>query len=200
MGVCLKNIKCLVTDLDGTLIRLPVDWDYIREKVRLFLKTEHPLKPLIQSIDEIVHDEALIRAVFSIIEEYEVKAIKTIRREPELREFLVDLKNRGIRIALVTQQGTRPAKIALYKLGILDLFDLIITRDIIRRREDQLRKVLEITDIDASEVLFIGDAPWDYEAGTSLGCITIIVGSRVPNAPVRVDNFLELRKILWSTL
>ncbi len=196
MGVCLKNIKCLVTDLDGTLIRLPVDWDYIREKVRLFLKTEHPLKPLIQSIDEIVHDEALIRAVFSIIEEYEVKAIKTIRREPELREFLVDLKNRGIKIALVTQQGTRPAKIALYKLGILDLFDLIITRDIIRRREDQLRKVLEIMDIDASEVLFIGDAPWDYEAGTSLGCTTIVVGSRVPNAPVRVDNFLELRKIL----
>ncbi|RLE63705.1 MAG: hypothetical protein DRN53_01815 [Thermoprotei archaeon] len=196
MGIQLRKIRCLVTDLDGTLVRLPIDWDYVRAKIRNFLKTNHPLKPLLPSLNEVIQNEELMRTVLSMIEEEEVKAVEKIGKSPKLREILFKLKSRNMKLVLITQQSTRPAKIALSKLGILDLFDLIITRNIVREREEQLRKVIEIMGVSPSEVVFVGDAPWDYEAGTRLGCLTIMVGNRVPSAHIRLSSFLELEKLL----
>ena len=43
-------IKGIITDLDGTLIRLPINEDEIKDKLRAYFHTNDNLVPLIPSI------------------------------------------------------------------------------------------------------------------------------------------------------
>ncbi len=187
----MNRLKYLISDLDGTLTDLDINWNQIRETIRQILGTNHPLKPLATSIPEAARgDPKLIREAYRIIEEYEYKAALKARRDNKLIEFLGRIKNLGFKIALVTLQARRPAIKVLENLGVLEYFDIIVTRDDSIIREEQLKIVLNGFKAKPEETIFVGDTVWDLEAGRKLRLKTFIVGGQNENC--NINNITKL--------
>ncbi len=190
------RVKLAVFDLDGTLAHLPIDWDELRARVREFMGTDHPLKPLGPSIPVAAgENKELEERAFKIVEEAELEAAREAKPDPELRAALEELKSAGAKLALVTLQARRPALTALEGLGVGDLFDLVITREDSLSREEQLRMVLQRLRVKPGEAAMVGDLPWDAEAGRRLGCITVIVGERA-KGDFNVESAAEAARLL----
>ncbi len=182
--------------MDGTLVKLDIDWDELREKVREIIKTDHPLKPLGPSILETTEgSEELRKRAFDLVESEEVRAALSASPDPELKAMLSRLKSRGIKIALVTFQSTKPATIALKRLEILQFFEFLITREYSLNRKKQLSIALERLRADPRRTVFAGDSSWDVSAGKELGCYTVVVGRNLEGADLYVEKFVELEKV-----
>ena len=192
-----RKFKFLVTDLDGTLASLPIVFDDIRNKVRAFLKTDHPLRPLAVSIPAVTGgNKDLMEKAFKIIEEEELKATSQATYNPELHNFLKRLKAEGFKIGLVTQQGQKPAEVALMRMQIYELFDVLVARECVIDRAEQLRLALKLLGGAPEETIYLGDSPMDLEAGTLVGCFTVIVGERVSGAPLKINKFIDVEKLI----
>ncbi|HIE23749.1 MAG TPA: HAD family hydrolase [Candidatus Korarchaeota archaeon] len=188
--------RFLITDMDGTLVTLDIDWDEIRKKVREIIRTDHPLKPLGPSILETTAgNEELRKRAFELVEDEEVRAALGASPDPELREMLSRLKKRGIRIALVTFQSLKPATIALKNLGVLPFFEFLITREYSLNRKEQLSITINRLQADPKRTVFAGDSPWDVSAGKELCCFTVVVGRNIEGADLYVERFVELEKL-----
>lgn len=192
----MAGYRFLVTDLDGTLVTLDIDWDELREKVRKIIKTDHPLKPLGPSILETTKsNEALRKKAFELVESEEVRAALGASPNPELKEMLSRLREKGIKIALVTLQSLKPATITLKKLGVRHLFEFLITREYSLDRKEQLSLAMGLLKANPRETVFAGDSPWDVMAGKELGCFTVVVRRNIEGADLYVERFVELEKL-----
>ena len=190
----LMKFKALITDLDYTLVFLPIDWEKLREEVRKILKTSHPLKPLASSIPVAAKgDKRLIEKAFKYIEEVEFRASETVKYNRELVDFFKKLKDRGLKIGLVTLQGLRPARNTLRKLGILEFFDVIVTREDSLSRKEQILIALRKLNVKASETIFVGDSVTDAKAGKELGIYTVIIGNKASGGQ-NLENIIELNE------
>lgn len=192
----MSRYEFLVTDMDGTLVTLDIDWDKLREKVREIIRTDHPLKPLGPSILETTEgNEELRKRAFDLVESEEVRAALGASPDPELKATLSRLKSRGIKMALVTFQSAKPATIALKRLEVLSFFEFLITREYSLNRKKQLSIALDRLRADPRRTVFAGDSFWDVLAGKELGCYTVVVGRNLEGADLYVEKFVELEKV-----
>lgn len=189
------GFKGLITDLDGTLVHLPINWDNLRIKVRKILKTNHPLKPLAPNISKASKgNKNLEKLAFKLVEEEELKAANFACYNDALYNFLKQIKLHGVKTALVTLQGYKSTRKVLENLRIAQFFDIVITRERSLSRLEQLKLALNLLKINPRETLFIGDSPWDSEAGRRVGCFTVIVKNKNVYADEFIDNFLDIKK------
>lgn len=199
----LMRFKALVTDLDGTLVTLPIDWDKLRERVRKILKTNHPLKPIAPNVPKAARgDPILIEKAFKLIEKEELKASESVKFDEELYEFFQWIKWRGMKVGLVTLQGRRSAKRTLERLGILKFFDSIVTRENSLMRCEQLLVTLRKLNTKPSETIFVGDTRSDIIAGKELGLFMVIVGSKSyeVKGDMSVSKITELQSLLGRVI
>lgn len=195
------RFKYFITDLDGTLVKLNIDWEMLRNAIRKLLKTDHPLKPLATSIPIAAKgNNELIEQAFNYIKEVELHASDNVTRDEELINFFKWLNLNGIKIGLVTLQAKEPAIVTLNKLGILEFFSVIISREDDLYRINQLSLALKQLNANPIKTIFIGDTQWDIEAGKKLNCYTVSVNQNVLGADLYVKSVLELRKIFKSYL
>ncbi len=188
----LQGKKALITDLDGTLTNLGINWDSLREKVRREMGWNHPLRPLGMSIPKAARNREEIKKAFSIVEEAELEAAERAHFDPSLRLTLSKVKGAGLKIGLVTLQARRPAIKALDNLGVMEFFDIIVTREYSLDRKKQLEFAIEKLGVRPQECIFVGDAPWDVKAGKELGCLTVCVRREVEGADVYIKDLENL--------
>jgi len=170
----------LITDLDGTLVDLGIDWDQLRDRIRREMGWNHPLKPLGPSIPVAAGgDREKIEAAFKIVEIAEIEAAMRAERDEKLASSLERLRGFGLRIGLVTLQALKPALTALRRLGVLEFFDVIVTREISLSREEQLRLAIEKLRGTPERSIFVGDTEMDLESSRRIGCLFVSVGRRV---------------------
>jgi len=170
----------LITDLDGTLVDLGIDWDQLRDRIRREMGWNHPLKPLGPSIPVAAGgDREKIEAAFKIVEIAEIEAAMRAERDEKLASSLERLRGFGLRIGLVTLQALKPAITALRRLGVLEFFDVIVTREISLSREEQLRLAIEKLRGTPERSIFVGDTEMDLESSRRIGCLFVSVGRRV---------------------
>lgn len=189
----LQGKKAMITDLDGTLVDLRIDWDSLREKVKREMGWDHPLKPLGVSIPLAAKDEEEMRRAFDIVEKSELEAASKAEPDPHLRDLLVEVKRMGLRLGLITMQASRSAVLVLVRIGINDLFDVIVTRDYSLDRRAQLSYAMRKMSVKGEECIFLGDMPWDVYSGKELGCFTICVGKAIEGADTYLESIKELR-------
>ncbi len=189
------SLRALITDMDGTLVDLGIDWDALRERIRREMGWRHPLRPLGMSIAEVARSDEEARRAYSIVEEEEYRAAQRAKRDDDLIRFLSNLKNRGVKLGLVTMQAMRSTKVVLSRLGVLDLFDIIVTRDRSIRRDEQLRMAMNALGVNPHEVLFIGDTPWDVESAKRIGVAFISVRNCYKEFPC-VKDFKEIAGLI----
>ncbi len=188
----LQGKKALITDLDGTLTNLGINWDSLREKVRREMGWNHPLRPLGMSIPKAARNKEEIDKAFSIVEKAELEAAERARFNPSLRLTLSKIKEVGLKIGLVTLQARRPATKALDNLGVMEFFDIIVTREYSLDRKKQLEFAMEKLGVRPRECIFVGDAPWDVKAGKELGCLTVCVRREVEGADIYIEDLENL--------
>lgn len=90
-----------------------------------------------------------------------------------IREVLESLRDRGIRLAVVTGKGPRSAEISLDILGLADYFQHVIAGSAQGAvKPDAMRTILQDWQFAPAEALSVGDAPSDVHAAHEVGLVS----------------------------
>ena len=168
-------IKGIIFDLDGTLVRLPIRYEIIFEKLQNLFDTKDEFKPLIPTIlKKANNDIELLQQAFDLICEEETLAANNSEVIDGAIDILNYFKKRNYSLSLVTMQCMKAAKLVLDKMQISELFSSIITRDDSNQRSTQIKKSFEILSLSPDKVMVIGDRIHDVKSAKEVGCSAIL--------------------------
>jgi pyrophosphatase PpaX len=88
---------------------------------------------------------------------------------------LNDMKKNVPHLAIFTGKSRKTMIMTLQKLGLINVFDIILTGNDVERSKpypDALFKIINILGLNKIETLFIGDSPLDVMAGKAAGIKT----------------------------
>ncbi|NYZ79603.1 HAD-IA family hydrolase [Candidatus Micrarchaeota archaeon] len=103
---------------------------------------------------------------------------KDIHLFPGVKELLGRLKEKGMRIGLVSNGTGGRIKKEMDKNGIREYFDAVITDDEIKDFKPNpvgVREALKVIHVDAKDSLYVGDMAEDVQAGRNAGTSTAAV-------------------------
>jgi len=161
----LEKCKLYIFDLEGTLINIPVDWEEVDRRIEVLIGTDpHPYQKKIS-----VLPIKIKKKIFEIVDHWEKKAFKDASININGIEYLkkVSIDNS---IVIATLSGRKITDLSLKKLGIKDRISLVVTRNEKYPRNEQLKYILDIYQIDPSNIIFVGDRDIDEEAAYDIKC------------------------------
>jgi HAD superfamily hydrolase (TIGR01549 family) len=168
-------IKGVIFDLDGTLVRLPIRYEIIFEKLQNLFDTQDEFKPLIPTIlEKANNDRELLEQAFDLLCEEETLAANNFKVIDGAIDILNYFKKRNYSLSLVTMQCMKAAKLVLDKMQISELFSSIITRDDSNQRPTQIQKSVEMLSLSPDKVIVIGDRIHDVKSAKQVGCSAIL--------------------------
>ncbi|MCT4591164.1 MAG: HAD hydrolase-like protein [Carboxylicivirga sp.] len=186
----MKSIKAIVFDLDGTV------GDTVPLCIKAFRKSIEPL------INQRITDDQ-IKATFGPSEEGTILALAPNHYErgitdylnyydsfhdicpvpfEGIEELLDTLKEKNIRIAMVTGKGKYSTEISLKKFGLEKYFEIVETGIAGGARKPEcLQNVINrYPDLSKNQIIYIGDAPSDIIACRVVG-IPIVAAAWAPD-------------------
>ncbi|MFQ5572909.1 MAG: HAD family hydrolase, partial [Nitrosopumilaceae archaeon] len=193
-------IKGILFDLDGTLVKLPINYTTIQEKLKNIFQTEEQFAPLIPSIiSKAKGDDSKIHDAFEMICDQEVIALKNLEVMHGVKDILSFLKTKNCFLCLVTLQCNKAAMEILNKLSITGFFSNIITRDESYDRFEQIQKTIEKIKLNPEQILVIGDTIYDVECAKKAGCQSILFSSKTEReAGLKIiKNLSDLKEMVF---
>jgi len=193
------GVKGVVFDLDGTLIRSSVDFKAMKRRMieilarygvpRELLGTDKTTVENLRraeriwdemGVDQEVRRKAL-REVEEVMNEAELEALPTVEAIEGVREALEKLRGKGLKLAVLTRGHQTYAVEALRRAGLLELIDVILTRDTVRKPKPDPEALLEAAErlgLGIDEIIFVGDHPMDSACaeGASVRFIAVLTG------------------------
>ena len=162
------EIKAVIFDLDGTLIRLPIDYRRLFEEFKRILRRED-----VQSIVEAVMEagERERRELLRVWTKAELEALPNIEIIKDGIQLYHKFSDK--RLALVTLQSREAAEKILESINLN--FDFILTREDNLSRKEQIIVALKRFRVPPKYALFIGDHERDRRAAEEVGCNFIMV-------------------------
>lgn len=169
-------IKAVLFDLDGTLINsndliLKSFKHTFKSILNLELSDEEislnfgkPLQEIFKNYDSEKIEE-MINTYRKINLELHDKECKEFLG---VKEMLKALKNKGIKIGVVTSKKKDMAERGAKLMGIFDYFDVFITPECTKKHKpygEPVLKACEILGVSPNEALMVGDSPYDILAG-----------------------------------
>lgn len=187
------KIKAIVMDMDGTITRFNLDYLSARRKSlqeleKLNLRTPEMteqlslyliLKKLKANLDPDAFTK-LRRIVYDILEEMEVKAAREVVLYPGAVETIRNLRGRGLKIGLVTNNGRAGTELTLKQYQLRPLFEAVVTRDDCEEMKPDgapVRKVLAEMQVPPEEAVLIGDGVMDIMAARAAGLPAVAVAT-----------------------
>jgi phosphoglycolate phosphatase len=155
-------IAAVVFDLDGTLVRLPIDYETLFKEFKLIMRVNE-VRPIVETV--LRADEKTRALVFATWDKAEMAVAGKITVNEEgiktYREFSTKPK------ALVTLQGKAVVQAILQKFGVR--FD-VVTREDALFRIVQLTNAVTLLKSEPRNVLFVGNTDGDAAAAEKIGC------------------------------
>ncbi len=163
----MKTVKVLGLDLDGTLVRMKLDFKKIRKELGI------PQGDTLAYISALPHKEA--NRLRSILARREKEAAEEAELSPGAAEILDYCRKMDIKVVVITRNSSESAERTLAVLGIE--VDLIISRDSAEPKPspESLNLVLNHFKVKPHEMAYIGDYLYDIQAGNSAGVKTILI-------------------------
>jgi len=199
--------KLVIFDMDGTLVDSsitivnainyvrdhfgfhPLDKEYILKRIN-----DHTLNPA-QVFYHVPRFEPIHEKLFS--QYYSQNHKKELQLYDGIYELLVELKQKGFKLALATNAYRNSTLESISHLQIEKMFDAIACADDVANSKpypDMLYKILDETSIDKQHAIFIGDGARDEEAAARANIAYLMVDwgfSDNINAIMTID---ELKK------
>jgi HAD superfamily hydrolase (TIGR01549 family) len=156
-------IAAVVFDLDGTLVRLPIDYEALFKEFKLIMRVNE-VRPIVETV--LRADEKTRALVFAAWDKAEMAVAGKITVNEEgiktYREFSTKPK------ALVTLQGKAVVEAIIQKFGVR--FDFVVTREDALFRIAQLTNAVTLLKGEPRNVLFVGNTDGDAAAAEKVGC------------------------------
>jgi phosphoglycolate phosphatase len=170
MDATTQAYAAVLYDLDGTLVRLAVDWEAVERDIATVL-SEAGADP-----DDLVTWELLDAAeaagirddVEAILSRHEEAGAAAATRLPTADE----VAENGVPTGVVSLNAESAVRIALEKESLAEVVDVVVGRDTVERRKphpEPLLAALEELAVDPGDALFVGDSDTDEQAARRAG-------------------------------
>jgi len=180
-----------IFDLDGTLVTHEMDFaSHMLELERILVERGLPKEKLVwkdgfiasfntfkKELDAIGHDGGqVIDELIESIRCYEVSRAPYTRAIEGATDTLRYLREKGYKIAIVTRNNKKAAKISIDNAQLRKYADIIITRDDVpsmKPKEEQFVVALEKLGSRPENTVVVGDYSHEIIAGNKMGCMTV---------------------------
>lgn len=186
------KFKGLVFDFDGTLANLTIDFEKIKRKILLLAEIffEYRVEglegyPLLECIEELTNRLKMKDLDLSkefntrcrlILVDMEMRAARRGSLFPYTKQVLMNLRQGGIKLGIITRNCTPAVKIVFPDLD--DYVDFFLTReDVPKVKPDPVHvsEAIKRMDVQSEQVLLVGDHPIDIlcakRAGIKSGAV-----------------------------
>lgn len=168
-------IRAVIFDLDGTITQPYFDFDAIREEIGLGKDGG----AILEAMERMTAQQR--ERTERILHDHEEKAVAASQLNPGAKETLSELRDRGIRIGVLTRNRKCNAEAVAVKHG-LD-FDAVVGREDGPVKPDAfgVRHLCKRFDVMASETLLVGDYLFDLLCARSAGAMAVLITSQQQN-------------------
>lgn len=215
-----NKLNAILFDLDGTLINseqkffesfryvIASKYDYnityeeyenneLKKNANLIIELKNN-----GIIDKNELNENIMKEVYM---EYEKKFMELLdENEVALNfELLKQLKNKGLRLALVSTSRRKFIEILLSKLNIKDMFEIVISREDVENLKpdpEAYNKALSLLNISCDNCIAIEDSERGIKASTGANIKTIQVNDFIKNKTNNIEISEKLSRILLSII
>jgi len=201
------KIKAVLLDFDGTIVKFTFDSQRAKAEIIEMLpesrlpqnlfKPEYRISELFNKIEEYINTnppkedreraKTFKNRAEQIVERYEMEGAKNTALIEGIKKVLEEIRERGLKLAVITNNSIRPTRYALQKIGLANFFDVILTRDatqFMKPHPQPIHKALKKLGVHPSEAIFIGDSPIDIRASKEAGVAAIGVTTGVANEEI----------------
>lgn len=187
-----NKIKCVIFDLDGTLVNTIIDLgrtcDYLLKNNGMETNwTVDDYKAFVGNGAKLLVDRAFNNQLSDeqLAEQYAAFKIKYNEIKMEnaciydgMSEVVNAIKSKGLKVAVCTNKPDKAAKGMIEELFGKDVFDVVLGAvDNLPKKPDTAMayKILGMLNLSAEECIWIGDSSVDIESSKNLGCKSIAV-------------------------
>jgi phosphoglycolate phosphatase len=218
---CLPN--CILFDLDGTLLdslpgieysvraafvscNLPPPQKSLRELIG------PPIRTILSQALDVVDPHVLDALEQAFRHNYDSKGWRKTVCFPAVNQVLEIMHERGYRLFVISNKPRHISLQILEAQGILDLFEMIVTRDsrspAYSGKEEMIRTLLNESGIASEDCLYTADTTSDAEAASAIGIrfayMAYGYGEVPEGTPVsvecRFDNFQQFLPLMAKEL
>ncbi len=188
----LADIEAVLFDFDGTLVHLNIDFGRMRADVEAILPRyglsadNKASRYTLELIDECAQAlttrnggevaAAFRRDAAAALVAIEMEAAEAAQVHPGVPELLEQLRERGIKVAIVTRNCRAAVERILAKNRLP--YDALLTRDdvtAVKPDPEHLLAALRLLGVAPHRALMVGDHPMDVHAGRAVGTRTAAV-------------------------
>lgn len=192
-------LKAVIMDFDGVIIDTELAWHQITTD--WFKKNHNYDLPILEFLKCVGSTDKQLfdfleqeRGIFVDRDKFRednhplvLEKTKNIQAKDGVTDFIANIKNVGLKLALATSNNLSHAQGHLERLGLIDNFDYIVTKDHVANVKpypDLFLLALEKLDVKQEEAIIIEDSVNGLKAG-------IAAGIRVINVPNEVTKYLD---------
>ncbi|WP_371068554.1 HAD family hydrolase [Sediminibacillus sp. JSM 1682029] len=174
-------MKAVIFDFDGTLANtLPVNIygfqevfkkydqkDYSKEEIKEMFGPPEP-----ELIEQNLQSNELEEAVAFYYQQYEANHDRLVDNNQEIVQMLAELKDRGVKLGVVTGKSRKSFEFSLAELDMKKYFDVLISGDDVKDAKpapEGIQQALKKLNAAPDEAMYIGDSDDDMNAGNEAG-------------------------------
>lgn len=183
-----KDIKCIVFDFDGTIFHLDINWEKLRQDLRLTKKDSPSIGQHIQQLNTAKHTD------LDIVTSAEIRAVGDKKLDQATIELFDWLVAKGYSLAILTRNSRQAAARALSNSGYLAGMYIIGREDVdlLKPHPEGLEVILNHFNLKPSQTVLVGDTFHDVEAAKACGVASVIVKNpKLAYSPKGADYYID---------
>jgi pyrophosphatase PpaX len=176
--------RTVLFDLDGTLIDSgAMILASFRHATRTVLRREIPDEELVAAVggssiqDQMrTFDADRVDELVRVYREHNTPLHDELEAFPGVHALLARLRDEGRRLGIVTAKRRKTVQLAFDRLRIGEFFDAVVTTDdtdLHKPHPEPVLHALELLDSEPADGAFVGDSPFDVQAGKAAAVFTV---------------------------